>query len=94
MAEEILPVEEVERIAKEYVRHRENVEDVEVETTKPDVLAGVLVHVVKGKAGRKTVDPTTWQAGVLETLSFILWISDKTGEVTGYQRELPPPPPP
>jgi hypothetical protein len=95
MAREILPVDEVERIAKEYVRHRENVTDVKVDTAVPSEMGGVLMHVVHGKASRSTVDPTTspWRV-VDEELPFTLWISDESGNVTGYRREPPPLPPP
>ncbi len=94
MPEEILALDEVERIAKEYVRHRENVADVEVETTEPCEKGGFLLHMVRGKARRQTVDPMTWRAGVVEELPFTLWISNESGKVTHYRRELPPPLPP
>ncbi len=87
MTEEILPLDEdeVEKIAKEYVRRRENVEDVEVTGTDVIPLEELLVHIVDGKARRQTVDPTTWQAGVVEERPFSLKISDKDRKVISYK---------
>jgi hypothetical protein len=85
MSEEILGLDEAERIAKEYVKNKENVSDVEVESSEPSAWAGVPVYVVQVKAKRKTIDTTTWQAGVVEECSFTLWISAKDGHIRGYK---------
>lgn len=94
MTEELLDVDEVKRIATEYVRQKENVSDVEVQSIEFSSIEGVLVHKVRGKARKQSVDPATWQAGVVEELPFGLQISDKARKVIGYWREVYSPPPP
>jgi hypothetical protein len=86
MSEEILGLDEVEKIAKEYVRHKENVSAVEVTGTELSSVGGLLVHVVQGKAMRHTaVDPTTWRVGVSEERAFSLQISNKDRNIIGYK---------
>jgi hypothetical protein len=85
MAEEILRLDEVERIAKEYVRQKENVADVQVRGTELSCVGELLIYVVDGKARRTTVDWETREAGVVEELPFKLQVSAKDGDVRGYR---------
>jgi len=65
MTEELLDVDKVKRIATEYVRQKENLSDVEVQGIEFSSIEGVLVHKVRGKARKQSVDPKA----VRETLT-------------------------
>ncbi len=81
-------LDEVKRIAKEYVRCEENIGDVEVEGAVPCSREGQLVWVVQGKVRKHTVDPKPWQAwpvGVVEERPFTVQVSDKDGKITDYK---------
>ena len=97
MSEEPLDEHEVKSIAAEYVRNKENVIEVEVQGIEFSSIEGVLVHKVRGKARKQSVDtrvdPATWRVGVPEEFAFGLQISDKARRVIGYWREPPSPPP-
>jgi len=84
--EEKLGLDEVERIAKEYVQREENVEDVEVESTVRHSRERQLVWVVKGKARKHTRDNVTFRDIAAEERPFTLYVSDKDRKITGYAR--------
>jgi hypothetical protein len=85
VSNEILELDEVERIAKEYVQRRENASNVEVKGTEWSSIGGLLLCLVLGKARRNSIDLMTSQAGELEECPFSLQVLAKDRNVVGYK---------
>lgn len=84
MVEEILPLDELKKIAKEYVRQEEQLGDVEVEDDHGwSSQEGVLLCVIRGKVN-KYATTKDFRVAVIAERPFILTISAKDGKIGKY----------
>lgn len=70
-------------IASEYVRQRIYAEEVDIQSVK--LMDNQPVHVVVGKALKRSTDFSTSQCGVWEQCNFTLQIMDEDGNITGEE---------
>ena len=87
MSEAILEPNEAQKVATDYICQKENVPNanVKIESFEPSSWNGVPVYLFQGKIVKQTIDPTTWQAGVVEKHSFAIWITANEGKIVGYK---------
>ena len=70
-------------IASEYVRQRIYAEEVDIQSVK--LMDSQPIHVVIGKALKRSIDLNTSQCGVWEQCYFTLQITDEDGSITGEE---------
>ncbi len=70
-------------IASEYIRQRICAEEVDIQSVK--LMDNQPVHVVVGKALKRSIDLSTSQSGVWEKCNFTLQIMDEDGKITGEE---------
>ena len=84
MSEEILSLDEVKRIAIEFVQQKEDVGDVEVTDMELSSEVEPIMHVVQGIARRYNMS-STFISAIVAAHFFKLCISNRDGKVIIYQ---------